>query len=124
MKRSALSLRARSLRNLASAKRILDDGDYDIAISRSNYAMFYAAQAALNLKGKTYAHHSGVLQGFWEQFVKTGVLRRPLHDMFVDAFEERNESDYNEDVAKTREEAERVIAHAEEFLHAVTPLLT
>lgn len=37
----------RAHRSLRSARNLLEDGDYDFAMSRAYFAMFYAATAAL-----------------------------------------------------------------------------
>lgn len=117
-------LLAKSADNVRAVQRLISDGHHEIAISRAYYVMFYAAQAALLTKGKTYARHSATIQGFWEHFVKTGLVRRQLHEVFADAFEGRSECDYDDMVTKHREDAERVLRDAEAFLRAVTPLIT
>ena len=111
-------------RSLARARQLASEGDCDMAVSRAYYAMFYVAKAALMPKGATSSKHRGTIQAFWEQFVKPGRIAATYHDMFNDAFQHRLIGDYSSDIVVTREEAERVVAHAEEFLRAITPLIT
>ena len=43
----------RALRYLDTAALVLEDGDFESAVSRSYYAMFYVARAVLEQKGVT-----------------------------------------------------------------------
>lgn len=68
---------------LAKARRYLDTaevlrryGDYDSAVSRLYYAMFYCAQALLRAQGMTYTKRQAVIAAFGRHFAKTED-RRP-----------------------------------------------
>ena len=111
-------------RNLKAARRLIEGGDYDIAVSRAYYAMFYVAKAAALQSGKRLTTHRGVHQVFWEHCVKPGRVSPQLHQMLCDAFDQRLTGDYQETAAFTREDAERLAGHADAFLHAVIPLIT
>lgn len=62
----------KSKRSLKAAENLFRDKDYDFAVSRAYYAMFYAAEALLLTKNLSFSKHSGVISGFWEHFVKKG----------------------------------------------------
>ena len=111
-------------RSVPAARRLLQQGDYDMAVSRAYYAMSYVAKSALIPTGATSSKHRGIIQAFWEQFVKSGRVEAKHHNAFNDAFQHRLIGDYSSDIVMTREEAERMIQYAEEFLSAVTPLIT
>lgn len=64
----------RARRDLKAAESNLKLGYYYIAVSRSYYAMFYAASALLASKGVVRSKHSGVMSAFGEYFVKTGII--------------------------------------------------
>jgi uncharacterized protein (UPF0332 family) len=102
-------------RYLRSAKLLLQDGDYGSSVSRSYYAMFYCAQAALLTKGLTFSSHKGVIAAFGEQFVKTGVFPRELGRELNKAFEKRQLGDYESASAVSDEDASEVVACAREF---------
>lgn len=72
-------LERRARRYLQSAKLLLDSGDMESSVSRAYYAMFYAAEAALVTKGLAFSSHKGVIAGFGEHFVKTGVFPNRLN---------------------------------------------
>ena len=65
------SLIEKARRYLRSAELLIGDGDYDSAVSRAYYAMFYAAEAALLKKGMTFSSHKAVISAFGQHFVKT-----------------------------------------------------
>jgi uncharacterized protein len=110
-------------RTAQSARLLLADGDYDGAVSRAYYAMFYVAEALLLSKGLTFSKHSAVISAFGKEFAKSGVVPAECHRYLLEAQEARNTSDYQVVSHLTAEEAGQYIAHAEEFLEMGTKLL-
>lgn len=47
-------LLVKARRSIKAAARLLQDGDYDFAVSRAYYGMFYVAQAMLLVEKKMY----------------------------------------------------------------------
>lgn len=82
-------------RSLAAANKLFEDGDYDFAVSRAYYAMFYLAEAALLSYGMTFSSHGAVISTFGREFVKPGHLEADLHKNLHDAFTERTVGDYD-----------------------------
>jgi uncharacterized protein (UPF0332 family) len=117
-----LSVKAR--RSLKAAQRNFQEGDYDFSASRAYYAMFYMAEGALLAKGLSYSKHSGVIAGFWEHFVKAGILPQELHRLLHAGFTNRNIGDYDYHIDFPRDEAERMLTNADRFLEAVQTYLT
>jgi uncharacterized protein (UPF0332 family) len=113
------ALLVKAQRYLRSAELLLQDGDYGSSVSRSYYAMFYCAQAALLTKGLTFSSHKGVIAAFGEQFVKTGVFPRELGRELNKAFEKRQLGDYESASAVSDEDASEVLAHSKEFCDEV-----
>jgi uncharacterized protein (UPF0332 family) len=112
-------------RNIRSAKLLLADGDFDTAVSRAYYAMFYVAEALLLSRGLAYSRHSAVIAAFGREFAKDGVMPAELHAHLRAASEARNISDYQLASRVTEEEttqhisrAEGLLAAGEEFLKA------
>lgn len=110
-------------RVLRTGKLALDDGDWVSAINRAYYAVFYAANAVLELDGLQRSKHSGVMSLFREKYVKTGKIEGDYSDIYGQAFESRQESDYErtefpsqEDAKVAVERAERFVARIEKFL--------
>ncbi len=81
-------------RYVASAEALRQQGDYDSAVSRLYYAMFYCAEALLFARGYTFSSHKGVISAFARHFVKPGLLPTELHQWLSDAFKKRQISDY------------------------------
>lgn len=112
-------------RNIRSAKLLLADGDYDTAVSRAYYAMFYIAEALLLSKGLAYSKHSAVIAAFGREFAKAGVMPPEFHAHLRAASEARNISDYqlashvtDEETTQHISRAEGLLAVAREFLKA------
>ncbi len=84
---------AKTQRSLRAAERLLRDGDYDFAVSRAYYAMFYAACALLLTRNVRRTKHAGVLGAFNAEFIQTGELPRDLFAVFRAGFEDRAEGD-------------------------------
>jgi uncharacterized protein (UPF0332 family) len=114
---------AKARRYLDSAKILRQTGDFDSAVSRLYYAMFYVAEALLLTQGKTFSSHRAVIAAFGEHFIKTGLLPREMHHWLHRAFEKRQISDYDfmsgfsdAEVTGLQEMAEEFIRQAEAFL--------
>ncbi len=98
---------------------MLDDGDWVGAINRAYYAVFYSANAMLELKGLERSKHSGVLSLFREKYVKTGKIETEFSDIYGQAFDHRNASDYERLKYPSRELAENIVAGAKRFVERI-----
>jgi uncharacterized protein (UPF0332 family) len=119
----------RARQDLQAAESNVQQGFHGVAVTRAYYAMFYAASALLASKGMYRSKHSGVLSGFREYFVKTGLIETEYAKMLGHAFDSRLDSDY--DVAFTAElalaeevlgDAHRFVDRSEEYLHGTGAL--
>ena len=111
-----ISLFKKAENSLQAAKMLAGQGFYEIAVSRSYYAMFYIAQAFLLADGLTFSKHSGVIAAFGQHFARTGRVPIEFHRHLIEASEQRNTSDYDLEPNLTLSDAEKQIARAEEFL--------
>ena len=119
---------AKARRYLASAKLLGDAGDFDSAVSRLYYAMFYGAEALLLAQGKVFSSHRAVIAAFGEHFIKSGVLPKEMHHWLHRAFEKRQISDYEvfsgitaTEVLDLQGKAEEFLKKTEAFLQTVCP---
>lgn len=112
------SLINRARRSIRSAGNLLEDGDYDFAISRAYYGMFYAATAALLCNSIRRTKHSGVIAAFGQHLVKTGVFTPEHQRMLQAAFQDRAEGDYA-GVFPPRESVQDRLEEAQRFISAV-----
>jgi uncharacterized protein (UPF0332 family) len=105
-------------KSLKAATLLFDDGYYDFSASRSYYVMFYCAEALLFTKGLSFSKHSAVISFFGKEFVKTRTMPERLHTFLRDAFDLRRVGDYEAMIGVSKEEAEKTLRRAEEFLKA------
>ena len=114
---------AKARRYLASAELLRQAGDFDSAVSRLYYSMFYGAEALLLSQEKTYSSHRAVIAAFGQHFIKSGLLSKEMHHWLHRAFEKRQISDYEfmsgiseTDVMDLQEKAAEFMKRAEAFL--------
>jgi uncharacterized protein (UPF0332 family) len=114
---------AKARRYVDTAKLARQHGDYDTAVSRLYYAMFYCAEAALLARGRTFSSHRAVIAAFGREFAKTGTLPKELHRWLQEAFEKRGIGDYELETGITEATASDLQAKAQQFVEAVEAYL-
>ncbi|HHY32898.1 MAG TPA: HEPN domain-containing protein [Firmicutes bacterium] len=92
-------------------------------VNRSYYAMFYAVLALLLSVEKSTSKHSGAISAFDLYFVRAGLFPKHLSKSLHRAFELRQQSDYQEMVTVSPEDAHEAIRSADEFVAAVRTYL-
>ena len=117
------NLLARSDRYVKSAKILIEDKDYESAVSRAYYAMFYAVEALLLTKKMSFSSHKAVISAFGEQFVKTGIFKKDFSKALTRAFEKRQIGDYEFTFTITEKEAMELLTEAENFIAAIADYL-
>jgi len=115
---------AKAHSSLAAGKKLLEESLFAECISRSYYAMFYAAKARLLLNGIDVSKHSAVTAAFGREYAKTGKIDPTYHRMFLDGFEWRQKSDYDVYWLATRGRAEMCHQEAEAFVAQAEKSLT
>ncbi len=118
------SLLARSRKYLQSSELLLKAGDYESSVSRAYYSMFFAAEAALLLKGLSFSSHKGVLTAFGKHFIKTGLIPKELGRELNRAYQKRQLSDYEFSFVITRKEAEEILRSAQKFVQEISKFLS
>lgn len=101
------------------SRLMLDFGHFKDSINRSYYAIFTAARALLSEDGVAFKKHSAVISYFRREYIKAGIFDVKYSDYIGNAFEFRNDCDYEDFIFATREEAETQYQHAAEFVEAV-----
>jgi uncharacterized protein (UPF0332 family) len=114
---------AKARRYLNSAELLRRNGDFDSAVSRLYYAMFYGAEALLLVKGKTFSSHRAVVAAFGEHFIKSGLFPREMHHWLHRAFEKRQLSDYDYLTGISETEVVDLQEKAAQFLERTTAFL-
>ncbi len=108
---------------LAAARRDYAAGDMALAVNRIYYACFYAASAVLLSENRQFSKHAGVRAAVHQYLVNANRLSMQWGQFYDQAFEDRQEADYQ---ALTAFEGPRVhnrIHQAAEFLTEMRRLL-
>lgn len=98
---------------------MFDAEEYKGANNRAYYAIFHAINAIHALNGKAYKRHKDAIGNFNKDYVKTGIFSREVGRKIGEAEEIRHASDYDDFYIASREEAERQIGVAGEFVQIV-----
>ena len=117
------SLVKRAKRYIRSAEVLLNDKDYESSVSRTYYAMFYAAQAVLLTKKLTFSSHKGVISAFGKHFIKTEIFPKEMGRELNRAFEKRQIGDYGYTFVVSDEEAKQILLYGKEFIDKITSWL-
>ena len=108
---------------LESAELLLKNKYFADSVSRSYYAMFYAASAALTLRGIECKTHRGLLAEFSRVMVKSGEMRPECAKSLDNAFAMRQDADYDYLAKINRGFAEKQLADAEKFVADVKKVI-
>jgi len=109
--------------SLEAAKLLRTGGYVGFAAARAYYAMFYVAEALLLGKDLAFSKHSAVHSAFGLHFCKTGLVPLQFQNYLATGMEARHSGDYGKGKAVTREDLDKHIAHAEEFLAVAARLV-
>ena len=89
------------------------------SINRSYYSVFYAVKAVLSLEGIDFKRHKDVIAYFNHTYVATEIIPRSFGRKIGQLQQRREKSDYDDFYIASREETERQIDVADEFLQLV-----
>lgn len=102
--------------DLKSARALFAMEDYRGANNRAYYAIFHAINAVHAINGKEYKRHKDAVANFNKDYVKTSVFPREMGRKIGQAEEIRHASDYDDFYIASKEESERQILTANEFI--------
>jgi putative toxin-antitoxin system, antitoxin component len=80
---------------------------------------YYAIRSVNALSGFDSSKHSGVIAYFNQNYVKEGVFSKELSKIIRMASENREKADYLDFFIASKEEAERQILRAKEFIDVI-----
>ena len=81
--------------------------------------MFHAIRSVNALDRFDSSKHSGVIAYFNQNYVKSGVFSREMSRIIKEAYESREKADYLDFYVASRNEAEKQIERAEQFLEVI-----
>lgn len=108
---------------LRSAAVLLELEDFDSTASRSYFAMFFAAQAALLSRADALPSKQGIRSAFVDRFVDDGPLPDRAADVLQRASELQEVGDFAHDFAVSGDDAEFILAEAEAFVNSLENLI-
>lgn len=100
---------------LADSQAAFDEERLATSINRSYYAMFHMTRALLALDGFDSKKHSTIIGYFNQHYVATGKIAVVYNKYLSNAFQIRNQSDYNDFYVVSRDEAKRQLDNAIAF---------
>lgn len=109
---------------LGTAKKIMAIGDYKSAANRSYYAIFHAMRAVLALDMIDKKKHSGIISEFRKLYIKTHIFDTKMSDTISNLFDIRTSSDYDDFFIVAKEDVEKQVEGATEFVNNVKEYLT
>ncbi|MBE0538649.1 MAG: HEPN domain-containing protein [Ignavibacterium sp.] len=113
----------RASETLEEAKISIENKRYLLAANRIYYASFYAVSTlAIKHEFKT-SKHAQLLSWFNKTFVKTEIIEKRLGKFYLDAFEMRQESDYEDFVVIDKTSIDDKLKLASEFIDKISKLL-
>ena len=125
-KKALIRLRLERAREPLQAAHILHEQGNDPAsiVNRAYYAMFYAALALLVTVDVHSSKHSGVIALFDKEFVRQNIVSKELGRMLHEAFESRQEGDY-QDISKIdQQKAIEILESADKFVRTIEEKLS
>ena len=90
--------------------------EYKSANNRAYYAIFYTVNAVHALYGNAFKRHKDAIGNFNKDYVRTEIFPREMGRKIGEAEEIRHASDYDDFYIASREESERQITVADEFI--------
>ena len=105
------------------AKSMIDTEHYSSSINRSYYSIFSSVRALLAEREIDFKKHSAVISYFRREYIKTEIFDKKFSSYIGNAFDLRNDCDYEDFIIISREEAEIQYSHAMEFYETIKNFL-
>lgn len=108
---------------LKEAEKTLKSEAFNSSVLASYMVMFHSARAILFFDGFREKSHFCVARYLEEKYVKTGKLEKKWVELFDHHREIRHDDQYDLSFFSTKEEAEKALKSAKEFLSRMKQLL-
>jgi len=102
--------------DLKASEIMIENGIFRIAASRIYYAMFYIAEAILLTKELRFTSHKGLISSFSKEFIKSGIFNVKFGKMLREAFDIRQNSDYEIIPDITENKTKEFLEEAKKYL--------
>ncbi len=108
---------------LEEAMDELSRKNFRLTVNRAYYSIFYAMRAFLATINKDSSKHSGVISLFNQHFINTGVVPEINFKAIQSLMDLRHESDYQDFVEITEDEAEGSVESAKTIITSFKTVL-
>ena len=108
---------------LKDAESLLAYESYRSSNNRTYYCIYHALRAVIALDGVEFKRHSGNIQYFQREYIKTGKFTPEDSDIILSASEIRNASDYDDFYVVSKETTEELVKSARAFYERVKAYL-
>lgn len=105
--------------DLRAAQILFDAREYKGANNRAYYSVFHAVNAVHALNGNGYKRHKDAIGFFNKEYVKSNIFPREIGRKISEVEEIRHASDYDDFYIASKEETQRQISVADEFIDMV-----
>ena len=120
LKKVSVDFRLEKARScLKAAVTILSTEAYADSANRSYYCIYHSIRAVLISVGFSSKTHSNNIGEFRRLYIKSGIFPKEFSDIIGNAFDIRNDSDYEDFYIVSKDEVVRQIENAKVFLAAV-----
>ncbi|MBC8384081.1 MAG: HEPN domain-containing protein [Candidatus Cloacimonetes bacterium] len=102
-----------------TAKLNFEHHKFAQSINRSYYAMFHAARALLALDKFDSSKHSGIISYFNRYYIKTGKIDKIYSSMLMNAFNVRQNCDYDDFYIISKNDCEIQLNNADKFIQMI-----
>ena len=102
--------------DIKAAEILLNATEFRGANNRAYYGIYHAISAIHALDGNAYKRHKDAIGNFNKDYVKTEIFSREMGRRIGEAEEIRHASDYDDFYIASKEESERQVAVADEFI--------
>lgn len=102
-----------------AAQNLIDFQDFDGAVNRAYYGIFWAVTCVHLLDGNHFKKHKESIGIFNRDYINTGIFPKEFGRRIHNASDARNDSDYSIKVKSTEQTAKDSLETARELLNAV-----
>jgi uncharacterized protein (UPF0332 family) len=113
----------RASETLDEARLAIENNRLHLAANRIYYSTFYIVSALALRKGFKTSKHSQLLSWFNKEFVKKDLIDKNLGKFYLDAFEMRQEGDYDDFINFELKYIEGKLEQAKDFVERVMQLI-
>ena len=106
----------RSKQSLEAAKSSKEKDDWFTTNNRLYYAIFHAIRAVLALEKIDFKKHSAVIAYFNKNYIMTNIFDKAYGKVISNAFEIRQQSDYEDFYIVNKEKTQKLLGNVEKFL--------